>query len=295
MPPTIHIVRHAQGLHQCLSNGWAVPDPALSLEGDSQCRKLCKTFPHMDKITHLVASPMRRTILTCLQSFQPAVAGGKKILLVPEFQEVGAIPCTIGSSKKKLECEFGSKVDLSLVQEGWNDKSEQSPFNDYDRKKLAARAQKARQFLYDLSQSANDDAHIVVVTHGMFIDVLTKDYELLRDGHCWKNTEYRSFRCVQREKVVILSFCRPIPPEDIVLEEVMARPPKGKSFTQILKGLRFISPQGPEHTVEQPEGAVDYEAALEETDGSRNLRGVVLMQPNEYWRYKSSDDITTEG
>ncbi|EMR67915.1 putative phosphoglycerate mutase family protein [Eutypa lata UCREL1] len=185
---------------------------------------------------------MRRTILTCLQSFQPAVAEGKKILLVPEFQEVGAIPCTIGSSKKKLEREFGSKVDLSLVQEGWNDKSEESPFNDYDRKKLAARAQKARQFLYDLSQSADDNAHIVVVTH-----------------------------------------------------EVMARPPKGKSFTQILKGLRFISPQGPEHTVEQPEGAVDYEAALEETDGSRNLRGVVLMQPNEYWRYKSSDDITTEG
>jgi broad specificity phosphatase PhoE len=84
-------------------------------------------------------------------------------------------------------------VDLSRVQEGWNDKSHSSPWAP-DITKLEARAKVARRYLRELAGSAvaaasegGEEVHIVVVTHGGFVHFLTQDYDGLnhKTGSGW--------------------------------------------------------------------------------------------------------------
>ncbi|RYP86587.1 hypothetical protein DL770_004886 [Monosporascus sp. CRB-9-2] len=67
--------------------------------GEQQCKNLSRTFPYMDKATHLIASPLRRTIKTRLQPFSPVVARSTQIVSRPELQDY--------------------KVDIELVRKGW--------------------------------------------------------------------------------------------------------------------------------------------------------------------------------
>ncbi|RWA04348.1 hypothetical protein EKO27_g10755, partial [Xylaria grammica] len=69
MAPVIHLVRHAQGYHNLSRENQWIRDPDLTELGKAQCAELCKKFPYHDKITHLVASPIRRTLFTCQLSF----------------------------------------------------------------------------------------------------------------------------------------------------------------------------------------------------------------------------------
>ncbi|TPX17671.1 uncharacterized protein E0L32_012024 [Thyridium curvatum] len=200
MAPTLHLVRHAQGFHNLCIENHQLPDPDLTELGKQQCETLRGRFPHHDRITHLVASPMRRTIYTCLLSFAPASAAGRPVVAVPELQEVSLFPCDTGSEPARLRAEFPAaegKVDLGRVAEGWNDKSEGSPwFPEFDR--LQARARKARQFLRRLAREAGEDGHIAVVTHGGFLHFLTDDFDGLdvNNGTGWSNTECRSYEFV---------------------------------------------------------------------------------------------------
>lgn len=194
MAPTIHLVRHAQGLHNVSSEHRDTQDPRLTSEGELQCERLRKSFPYMDQVTHLVASPMRRTIQTCMYSFRPVVAKGKQIVLLPELQEVGGLPCNTGSDPASLDREFGDVVDLSHVEEGWNRTSPGSPFEDGSKLQLLCRARKVRGWLHQLARSADDDAHIVMVSHGNFINVILRDWEPFNRRECWWNAEFRSFQ-----------------------------------------------------------------------------------------------------
>merc|ERR1712093_665387 len=63
---TIHCVRHAQGFHNLSLANHTIPDPLLTPHGKSQCQTLSSTFPSPSKITHLVSSPLRRTLYTPL-------------------------------------------------------------------------------------------------------------------------------------------------------------------------------------------------------------------------------------
>ncbi|KAK3956798.1 histidine phosphatase superfamily [Pseudoneurospora amorphoporcata] len=229
----IYLVRHAQGHHNLCAANHALPDPSLTPLGESQCFALRDSFPHHDKITHLVASPMRRTLYTCLLSFQPVVErlrvahqGEKKrgvVVALPEVQEVSNLPCDVGSAPEKLHEEFdaqGGLVDLELVKEGWQDKeSPESPWRP-DMEKLKARAEKARRWLFELARqgspsSARSQAdgvgeekeqHIVVVTHGGFLHFLTQDFDGmdLNKGTGWENTEWRSYELVAEAEGVRL-------------------------------------------------------------------------------------------
>jgi len=178
MPTYVHLVRHAQGFHNLSAVNHQIPDPDLTPLGKSQCEELCKKFPYHDQITHLVASPMRRTLYTCLLSFEPAVKAGKKVIALQEIQEVSCLPCDTGSSTEKLAAEFdASQTDLSLIQPGWNDKGRNGPWAP-DMHKLEARAKKARNFFRTLGSQVKDgDAHIVAVTHGGFLHFLTQDWD----------------------------------------------------------------------------------------------------------------------
>lgn len=84
----IHLVRHAQvsapsskcrnaclvnhipkGYHNLSVANQGLRDPRLTPLGEQQCAGLRASFPHHHRITHLVASPMRRTLYTCLLGF----------------------------------------------------------------------------------------------------------------------------------------------------------------------------------------------------------------------------------
>ncbi|RYP43052.1 hypothetical protein DL768_010110 [Monosporascus sp. mg162] len=125
--PTSHSVATLEAIFYAIDNGY--------------------DLPYMDKLTHLMASPLRRTIKTCLQSFGPVVARGTQIVLLPEFQEFSQETCNVGSEPEKLRPEFGYKVDLELVQKGWHDKDPEGAFPERDREQRKARAQDALEWI----------------------------------------------------------------------------------------------------------------------------------------------------
>ncbi|KAK8069021.1 hypothetical protein PG994_005637 [Apiospora phragmitis] len=194
MAPVIYLVRHAQGYHNLSKENEQLRDPDLTELGKEQCADLCERFPSHDKITHLVASPMRRTLYTCLLSFAPVVQAGKVITALPDAQEVSLQPCDHGSDPAQLQAEFGTKVDFSLVRDGWNDKSPNSKYYP-DPKLLAARARDARLWLRDLVREAGDDSQVVLVSHGGILHFLTGDWDGYSpsSGTGWSNTEFRSY------------------------------------------------------------------------------------------------------
>lgn len=178
MPTYIHLVRHAQGFHNLSAENQQFPDPDLTPKGEEQCATLQANFPYHDKVTHLVASPMRRTLRTCLLSFSPEVKAGKRVIALPEIQEVSTLPCDIGSDPDVLSRDFDSaQVDLGLVKEGWNDKSSGTPWAPTI-KSLEDRARKARVWLRELGEGGdNGDSHIVVVSHGGYLHFFTEDWD----------------------------------------------------------------------------------------------------------------------
>lgn len=182
MTTTIHLVRHAQGFHNISQINHQIPDPYLTPTGKDQCAALCANFPHHDRITHLVASPMRRTLLTCHLSFQPAVTAGKTVVALPQVQEVSALPCDVGSEPEVLRAEFGAWADFGLVAKGWNDKT--SPNSPWAPRVAAMeeRAREARVWLRELGrrwkeEGRGESADIVVVTHGAFLHFLNEDWD----------------------------------------------------------------------------------------------------------------------
>lgn len=197
MAPTIYLVRHAQGFHNLSTENEQLHDPDLTPLGLEQCEALCKKFDAHDSITHLVASPMRRTIYTCLRSFEPVVKRGVQVIALPDAQEISGQPCDIGTDLAKIKEEFGSQVDFSRVQDDWHVKTHESkyyPITD----KLVARARDARLWLRDLVQAHGEDAKVVLVTHGGILHFVTEDYDgvVMEKGTGWENTEIRSYEFV---------------------------------------------------------------------------------------------------
>jgi broad specificity phosphatase PhoE len=165
MAITIHLVRHAQGFHNLTEINQQIPDPYLTPLGKEQCSTLCSLFPYHDRITHLVASPMRRTLQA-----QPLV------------QEVSMLPCDTGSEPEVLQAEFGAWGDFGLVEKGWNDKT--SPGSRWAPavEALEERARAARVWLRELgrkgvAEGVADHADVVVTTHGGFLHFLTQDWD----------------------------------------------------------------------------------------------------------------------
>lgn len=182
MTITVHLVRHAQGFHNLNLTNQQIPDPYLTPLGRDQCLALRASFPRHDRVTHLVASPMRRTLQTCEQSFRPAVDAGLKVVAQPLVQEVSTLPCDTGSEPEVLAAEFGSWADVSGVPKGWNDKT--SPGSPWAPRveALEERARRARVWLRELgrtwkAEGRGDTADIVVTTHGGFLHFLTQDWE----------------------------------------------------------------------------------------------------------------------
>ncbi|QPG94380.1 hypothetical protein C2857_005814 [Epichloe festucae Fl1] len=191
MAPTIHIVRHAQGLHNVSVENESIRDPDLTPLGEQQCADLRAWFPCHASLTKLVASPLRRTIYTCDLSF-----GGPQrlypIVLLDTLQEVSSAPCDTGSSKDKLAAEFGDKIDASRVRDDWTEKGKGSIFEP-TLEALTARAKEARKALKEIAEGADGD--VAVVSHGGFLHFLTDDWEgiPLERATAWTNCQCRSY------------------------------------------------------------------------------------------------------
>ncbi|KAG8671415.1 hypothetical protein FPOAC2_04752 [Fusarium poae] len=192
MAPIIHLVRHAQGFHNLSIENESMQDPDLTPLGEKQCATLRKEFPHHDKLTKLFASPMRRTVYTCLHAFGTDEL--KPIVAMPVFQEVSANPCDTGSPVAKVQAEFEGIADYSRVEETWTDKGPESEYEPTV-EKLTVRGHKARRALRDL---VSGDEHVVVVSHGGFLHFLTDDWYGVPAERAtgWSNCEFRSYQFV---------------------------------------------------------------------------------------------------
>lgn len=180
MAPTIHLVRHAQGYHNLSSEGEKMRDPGLTPLGEQQCADLRGAFPHLHDVKLLVASPMRRTLETCIRSF--GCDDLYPIIALDCLQEVSNSPSDTGSAVSALHDEFGNKVDLSHVRDGWTNKRAGSMFQPL-LEKLIARAKEARRALRELTR-LDSDIQMVVVLHGAFMHFLTDDWHGLSEHGC---------------------------------------------------------------------------------------------------------------
>ena len=73
----------------------------------------------------MTASPLRRTLYTALESFEPVFQAHPefKLIALPDLQETSDVPCDTGSEPQALQQEFaGKNVDLDMVHDGWNSK-----------------------------------------------------------------------------------------------------------------------------------------------------------------------------
>jgi broad specificity phosphatase PhoE len=174
MAPTIHLIRHAQGYHNLSIENESIHDPDLTPLGEEQCAAVREAFPHHDKLTRLVASPLRRTLYTGILCF-----GGPEHLypIVPldVLQEVSGSPCDTGSEPSRLAEEFGDRVEVRGLSPSWTDKGPDSKFEP-QLDKLMARGKEARRAIRSLLGSLDGDEHIAVVSHGCFLHFLTDDW-----------------------------------------------------------------------------------------------------------------------
>ncbi|KAJ2968506.1 hypothetical protein NUW58_g10208 [Xylaria curta] len=183
MPPSIHIVRHAQSMTN-VSLDFDHHDPELTELGHQQSTALAEQFKKLGKIDLVLASPMQRTIQTALNAFPDY---NNKIVLIPDLQEYGTTPSDTGSSPDILLEKYGdARLDYSFVTPDWTDKG---PHTRYAPRFVAIRARSARIFIRSIAQRFRDtDANIVVVSHATFIGYLTKG-----DENLFLNAEYRTY------------------------------------------------------------------------------------------------------
>lgn len=173
MPVTFHLIHNAQGFHNLSRDHESIQDPGLTPLGEQQCKALKEEFPYHGELTRFVASPLRRTLSTCLLAFAPS--SDTPIIALPELKEVGDSPCDTGSDPQALQDEFGQLLDIGQVTAGWNCVAEWISWQ-VKLGHLQQRAARARRALHQLGQGLGENDHVAVVCHGAFLHFLTDDY-----------------------------------------------------------------------------------------------------------------------
>ncbi|KAI1095097.1 phosphoglycerate mutase-like protein [Rostrohypoxylon terebratum] len=200
MAPTIDIIRHGEAHHNII--GSDIPDPGLTHRGVRQCLGLQARYKGIDSgenITHIISSPLQRTIETSVFIAKLA-REGMKIILNPQLQEVNATPSSTGTPVSKLVEQYSNlDLDTAGLDEDWYKKGPDTPFAP-DVEKLETRALRARCFLLaivrDLASQGKENARVVVVTHGEFAHWLTNDFTGTgyHRNSGWHNAEVRSYQ-----------------------------------------------------------------------------------------------------
>ena len=111
-------------------------------------------------------------------AFKPSLQNGHcipEILALPDTQERSEYAGDIGSDPadlRRLCDEAGWKVNLSLVQEGWNDKRPGGRWAQ-NSKAVEVRARDARRAILErvaeMQKQGEDSPQVVLVSHGTFL------------------------------------------------------------------------------------------------------------------------------
>jgi broad specificity phosphatase PhoE len=197
-PRRIHLMRHAQALHNVPPYNSTLPDPCLTLAGIQQTFSFTHHFLYTDQVSVILTSPMTRTLQTAVLCFPNLarswseedggtvdIASGHptqhhhhhqgtkdersekkkcKIFAFPELQETSSQPCDTGSPPSHLEAQFADNgVDFSRVKEGWNVKT---GIMAADKETVMERAKMSRRELGEWFGGADGGGDVVVVSHG---------------------------------------------------------------------------------------------------------------------------------
>ncbi|KIW16042.1 hypothetical protein PV08_06093 [Exophiala spinifera] len=199
MAGRVHLVRHAEGLHN-LRRDLEIADAQLTHRGHDAAEALGRQFvkDSTDSVGAIFASPLRRTIETSLETFhrvlspahyphnsgKGARAWGVSLILNPDLQEISDYPCNTGSAPADLLAEFPElKSQIQSLPPKWFEKE-----GDWEPTDEAVIARKSRilKLLWITSQqlqSATDAeqkkrSDIVVVTHEGIILTLVPNADI---------------------------------------------------------------------------------------------------------------------
>jgi broad specificity phosphatase PhoE len=193
MGPIIHLVRHAEALHNVEGN-FDLQDPPLTGDGQLRAWNLgSATLAIRSRATHLVASPSERTILTSSKAFGDETSNpGLARILHPDFQEVQNHPCNIPEMPRIIAMRHGYVgFDLQYLDSSgsYRNREPGSRYSD-ETSAIVARARDARNWLRRLVQQHGENAEAVVVAHREINMYLTKDFRF------WNHAELHSFEFV---------------------------------------------------------------------------------------------------
>jgi broad specificity phosphatase PhoE len=193
MAPIITLIRHAQGMHDFYRDRQTIIDPTLTELGVRECLDVRKEFPHHDKITHIMVSPLKRTIETAMHCFKPAIDRGVQVAAMPEVTANEPDGCNQGHAPEEITewarstfgGDFLNERSFHLMPSNWYDKS--GGLYEYEESKLKLRASIARQILRRMAINAGDKAHIVVVSNWEFLQYLAEDNRPMGDHAEWRS------------------------------------------------------------------------------------------------------------
>ncbi|KIW67197.1 hypothetical protein PV04_06464 [Phialophora macrospora] len=209
MSRKVHLVRHAEGLHNLL-NDPTIPDAPLSERGLNLAEDLGRRFIHdnSDSVGAVLVSPLRRAIQTSLATLPRVLSaahypansglgvrtGGVTLVLDPDLQEISTPACNVGSPPNALLADFPElEAQIRRLPSRWFEKTGQwSPAPAA----VAQRKIRILQRLWDVCEQlrANPDGRedIVVVTHeGVILELVPdanvplgayKTFTLIRTG-----------------------------------------------------------------------------------------------------------------
>ncbi|KAJ5110378.1 Histidine phosphatase superfamily clade-1 [Penicillium argentinense] len=184
MQGRIHLVRHAEGLHN-LRSDLNIPDAPLSQRGWYEAQELGRRFikDNSNVVCAIVSSPLRRAIQTSLAAFprilnsalSPEDRGrAVKLVLYANLQEISDYPANTGSSLSKLENEFPEIApQIHHLDPKWYIKSgSNSPLPDFK----AVILEELNRILESLTTT--EEPEIIVVTHQGIISLLAPNVDI---------------------------------------------------------------------------------------------------------------------
>jgi broad specificity phosphatase PhoE len=184
MQGRIHLVRHAEGLHN-LRSDLNIPDAPLSQRGWYEAQELGRRFikDQSNIVCAIVSSPLRRSIQTFLAAFPRILNsaltpedGGQVVHLVLDanLQEISDYPANTGSSLLKLENEFPEIApQIQHLDPTWYIKSgSHSPLSDFK----AVILEELNRISESLTTTEEPD--IIVVTHQGIISLLAPNVDI---------------------------------------------------------------------------------------------------------------------
>lgn len=144
----------------------------------------------MDKITHILCSPLHRTLETCLRSFETLTNRGMKVIAWDILRELGDGPCNHGDPLSVLaEKVKGLPVNLALLKEGW-ETGEKIRYHTQRPKHMQCLAKELYSFCHTVVkggiwngiplQAIDDgrDIEVLIVSHGNLLKSLTGMHSL---------------------------------------------------------------------------------------------------------------------